>query len=310
MNHSKTNLSLIAAAVCTLGVVGADHAAASTYSTNFENFSLGGDTSGSNPLISDPSLTSNNWRGNGSSGLADNGVPGSQYDGEIVNTGTPNGKAYRLSNAKVSGNYDATHASTPILDLAGESSTTASLSTFRFSLDFKSAVNLLQEGLVIDVTPFSAGTADRQGILRITDDATNGFSIGWWEVKSDESFNFVTVASGLARDSWHNVEVTMDFVDGDDNDSVTIDLNGNGSPVTGLKTWENADFYTSKKSVDGLIFRVASPADYNANTGGVAALDGYGVFFDNLTLAVIPEPASLSLLALGGLAMPRRRRDR
>jgi hypothetical protein len=306
MNTMRTKVSTIVAITSLLvGGLAATAQAQSSYSTDFENFALGGDTSGSNPLISDPALTSNNWRGNGSSGLADNGVPGSLYDGEIVDTGTPYGQAYRLSNAKVSGNYDQTHAATPTVGLVGESSTSATLDTFKFSFDFKAAVNALQDGLNIDVTPFESNSANRQGILKITDDPTDGFSVGWLEFQSGGVFNLATIATGLARDAWHSLDVTMVFADGADNDSVTIDLNG--SPTAGLQTWENAGFYSSAVAVDSLIYRVSNPFDSQANTGGVAALDDGGVFFDNVSVAAVPEPASLSLLAIGGLALLRRR---
>jgi MYXO-CTERM domain-containing protein len=277
---------------------------ATTYSTDFENFVLGADLSSSNPIISDPALGANNWRGNGASGLADNGVPGSLYDGEIVDTGTSNGLAYRLSNAKVSGNYDTTHAASPTVTPIGESANGNLPGTFSFSFDFRSAVNSLQDGLVIDVTPFQANSSNRQGIVRITDDPTDGLSVGWWEV--DGGFNFVSLDTGLARDEWHSVSVDMNFVEGAANDFVSISVNG-GTAAT-LNTWEG--FYPTTTPVDSVIFRVASPADFSANTGGVAALDGGGIFIDNLSITAVPvpTPGSVGVLGLAGFAATRRRR--
>ena len=305
MTRLTFGVLMTCAILLALGVM-TSSAHAELYSTDFENFALGGDTtSGTTPLITDPALSSNNWRGDGYSGLADNGVENSSYDGEIVNTGSPNGKAYRLSNAKVSGNYDITHASTPTVGLVGESSTTAGWSTFNFSVDFKAAVDGLQDGLVIDVTPNTAGTANRQGILYITDDETNGFSV-WWSQFDNGSYENVELATGLSRADWHSIEVTMDFVDGESNDLVSIDLNS--SSTTGLTTWESASFYSSAVAVDSVVFRAVNPIDTGNNTGGVSALDGDGVLFDNLTVSAVPEPATMGLLALGGLALLRRRR--
>jgi hypothetical protein len=267
------------------------------YETDFENFALGGDTSAA-PLITDPALSSNNWRGNGSSGLADNGVPGSEYDGEIAYTDVSNtNKAYRLSNAKVSGNYDTTHAATPILNAVGETGSGGTPGTFSFSFDFLSVSPTLQDGLVIDVTPFAAGTSNRQGIVRISDNGTDGLSVGWWEV--DGNFNFVSLGTGLSRTDWHSISVTMNFLDGAANDTVSIDLNGN--TIVGMTTWEG--FYPAAEEVDSVIFRVSGP------TGGVAALDGGGIYFDNLAVAV-PEPSTYALLAgaLVLLAASLRRR--
>lgn len=44
-----------------------------------------------------------------------------------------------------------------------------------------------------------------------------------------------------------------------------------------------------------------------ATTGGDAA--GTNMFYDNVSVTVIPEPGSLALLGLGGLALMRRRRS-
>ncbi|QDU72884.1 hypothetical protein [Mucisphaera calidilacus] len=297
------SISTLAAVAC----MAAPTLAASSYTTDFENFSLGSDTTGSNPLITDPAAGSNNWRGNGSSGLADNGVPGSQYDGEIADTGTSSGKAYRLSNAKVSGNYDTTHASTPTVDAVGETGTIGTPGTFSFSFDFRSVLDTVQEGLSIDVTPFQAGTASRQGILRFTDDGTDGLSVGWWEVDNG-SFNFIQLATGLARDAWHSVEVDMTFIDGLANDLVSIDLNGS---VTSTTTWETYSGYNSPVAIDSVIFRVVNPVDFSSNTGGVAALDDGGLYFDNLSVsaapAVVPTPAAFGAGMIGLLAVATRR---
>jgi hypothetical protein len=293
-------------ATAALALTAASSASAVSYTTDFENFALGADLSNA-PLISDPALVSNNWRGNGASGLANNGVSGSTYDGEIADTAGPNGKAYRLSNAKVSGNYDTTHAATPTVDLIGESTSSGTPGVFSFEFDFKSVSPTYQDGLSIDVTPTRAGSASRQGILRILEDSTNGLTVGWWEVLGNGGFNFVELASGLSRTDWHTISVDMTFADGTDNDSVSVLVNG--TPTTGLKTWENYSGYAGAEAIDSVIFRVANPVDFNTNTGGVAALDGGGVYFDNLTVSAVPEPTSLALLGLGAAVLYRRRRS-
>lgn len=293
--------------------------AESSYSTNFENFALGGDTSHTNPLITDPALTTNNWRGNGASGLADNSVSGSEYDGEIVDTGSPYGKAYRLSNAKVSGNYDQTHAATPTVDMISETGAGGTNGTFSFSFDFKSASESVQDGLILDVTPFLSNSPSRQGILYITDDTTEGFS-AWWAQFDNGTYGVVELATNLSRTDWHSVTVDMVIGDEANDDAVTINLNG--ATTTGLTTWESASFYDSgSPGLDSLIFRASNPIDTTLNTGGVAALDGGGVYFDNLVVtsteatsaAPVPLPPSaammlVGLVGVGGFGWVRRRK--
>jgi hypothetical protein len=297
---NRLALTAIAAGVA-LGAL-TTGANASSYTTDFENFALGGDTSGSNPLITDPALGANNWRGNGSSGLADNGVEGSTYDGEIVDTGGTHGKAYRLSNAKVSANYDTTHASTPTVTAIGETGSGGTPGSFSFQFDFKSASGALQEGLSIDITPFRSNTAARQGILRITDDETNGLSVGWWEVDNG-SFKFDRIASGLSRSEWHSVSVDMTLLNGSNNDTVSGSVN---SKTFNATTWESYTGYSSPKAIDSVVFRAVNPNDLpDNNTGGVAALDGGGVYFDNLSTTgnVVPVPSAVwgGMILLGGL---------
>ena len=291
--------------------IGAVAQAANTYSTDFENFTLGADVNTNNPMFSDPAQGStNNWRGNGYSGLAANGVAGSQYDGEIVDTDDAlYGQAYRLSNAKVSGNYDKTHAATPTVGPVGESSTLAPYSIFKFSFHFKAATNSVQDGLSIDVTPFKA-LSDRQGILRITDDSTDGFAVRWASFDSTGTYNVQSVETGLARNQWHSIDVTMNFVDGPGND--VVDINLNGTKTSGLDTWEDAFFYSSAVDIDSLVFRAVNPNDFpnDNNTGGVSALDGGGVYFDNVSVSAIPEPTAAALVVLGVAGFGLRRRHR
>lgn len=278
----------------TLVIVGASSAfAAQTFTTTFDEFDPG--------WFFDPNISSavtNGWYGNGTSGTAGDDP---QIDAEIVDL---NGNhVLRLSNATTSGNYGQTHAAPPELPLVGESATGATNRRFVFSFDFKSASPVEQPGLSVGPTGWEAGTASRQALLSITD-GTNGFSVGIWDVDGG-NFRFTTLASGLSRTDWHSIEVDMLFVDGPDNDVVSVTLNG--TTFTGFNTWEG--FYASAAppqppvaGIDTVIFRVAGSP--------VESVRGGGVYFDNLTMSsIIPEPASLSLLGLAGLALLRRQRN-
>lgn len=93
---------------------------------------------------------------------------------------------------------------------------------------------------------------------------------------------------------WHWTEVEL-IVDGS---NVEYYLEGNlilSGTYTGPTT--------------GLIgIGLADPFPSANNSGSLGDGSGTNMIIDNLVVAVIPEPASLSLLGLGGLAMLRRRR--
>ncbi len=76
--------------------------------------------------------------------------------------------------------------------------------------------------------------------------------------------------------------------------TVTIDLGADGS-IDG--TFVSAGAPSASPFVD---LRFGGPSNLSSAGGGAS--------FDNISLEVIPEPATLSLLALGGVAVLRRRR--
>ncbi len=302
MTHRYVGLVLMASilAFCLTATSSADELV--NYSTDFENFELGhlDPQVNGTPIINDPDPDLN-WRGDGLTGLGGQ----EDYDADIVDL--DGNQAFRISNpdSAATGNYDVTHPATPALTKIGETGSGGTLGTFSFGFDFMAASSELQEGLQINVTPFESGTASRHGILRISDDADDGFSVGWWETNDSGGFNFLDLATDLDRATWHTVSVSMTLLDGADNDLVEVDLNGT---VTNTTTWEgyyrNAGGVQPETApVDSLIFRIP--------TG--SGPEGGGVYFDNLstTASAVPEPASLAIwggLSGIGLVLARRRR--
>jgi hypothetical protein len=183
---------------------------------------------------------------------------------------------------------------------------------FRFLLRFKSASTNVQDGLKLDVTPFDYDTASRQGILRITDNYTDGFSVGWWDVIDNGSgsydFQFTDLGTNLDRDTWYDIFVTMTFNDGALDDKVTVNFSGNS---TEFNSWERyyetfGGVQPSLAPVDSVILRAS---DYN---NPVASLQGGGVYFDDFTMEVsnVPIPGGLWLFVTGILGFVGYRRKR
>lgn len=126
--------------------------------------------------------------------------------------------------------------------------------------------------------------ADTNDNLWIAD--TTAFD-GWWAMQWDQNgqassyyFDFgVAVTPGV----WQHVKYTLNMPAG----SATVDIDG-------------TSFSSSHPdlTIDGIVFE-NEPTD----AGGA----GGPIYIDNLRVVETPEPASLALLALGGLALARRR---
>lgn len=87
------------------------------------------------------------------------------------------------------------------------------------------------------------------------------------------------------RDTWHDVEFLFDT------DNQLFDLSIDGSPVA-----SNYDF------LDSSVTNIAGVAvqEYGGLTGG-------GIYYDDLSVNIIPEPTTMSLIALAGLVLLGRR---
>ncbi|MGF1453368.1 MAG: hypothetical protein ACFB21_15005 [Opitutales bacterium] len=276
--------------------------ALTSYSTGFENLSTLAPGSRANgaPLVQ-PS--SEGWRGDGLTGLGGQ----NSYDAEIVSVAGNNVLRMANSLGSTTGNYDVTHPSTPALMKVGESSVGATPGSFSFSFDFQAAIDTVQSGLQIDVTPFESGTASRQSLIRILDDQTDGLSLGVFDTNAAGAFSFTPLATNLDRTAWHTVTGELFLNNGVDNDQMSISING--GPEFLLGSWEG--YYRSFTSqdtapVDSLIFRMST------ESSGVAR--GNGVYFDNVSTVVspIPEPsvylAGLTAVGVLGSVCWKRRK--
>lgn len=247
----------------------------------------------------------------------------SSWDEEVVDDGTGN-LAWRVSNAVTGGSFgDMPLAprpggvvADPTIDavnglpneFAGESSTGATHNQFIGSFRFRSATGTPQSGASVTVSADN-GIGGRHGFIDIEDSsvATSGIDLITYDVNPDGSFsNAITIASALSYTEWHDFRLEIDFNDGASNDVARYYVNG--SLVHTGTSWE--DYYPNAQPgahpdgvpVQTFIYRVSGGAVPTVLDGGFLIDDV------DIQLGTVPEPGSLALLSLGGLAMLRRRR--
>ena len=241
----------------------------------------------------------NNWSSTGS------------YDQAVVtNSGAPASfalQSLRISNAVTSPAFADQTFSPSLTNEAGETTATnggfsggVRQGRFTGSWSFISTTPALEQaGLSVVVSP-DRGDGARMSWVQM-EDTPSGISINFFDYqRSVGDFVFTNVASGLARNAPHLIEITMDFFDGAENDVVKVYVDG-ALLHTGT-SWE--DFFRdfepggTSRTVDSLLFRV----------GGDAAPDtlGKGFLIDNVMFAsgeiLVGPPTSIDQCKKGGWA--------
>jgi hypothetical protein len=224
----------------------------------------------------------------GWSSLGSAGLGCAQYDHAVVsNSGAPatfGTQSLRISNATTSGCFHDHTFSKSLVNSAGETSadngTTAGgvrQNYFEAQWQFASTVpGAEQPGLSVVASP-DRGDGARMSWVQMADTPT-GLEINFFDYqKSVHDFVSTNVASGLDRTVPHTIKITMNFVDGAEDDVVRVYVDG-VLKHTGT-SWE--DFYREQetnpsRTVDSILFR----------TGGAAAPAtlGKGFLIDNLSL--------------------------
>ncbi len=291
MNRSLTTSVLLTAAM------GATPALADSF-TDFEGFTTGVSVDGQGGWVS-----TGTW------------------DEEVVDDGTGN-TVWRVSNAVTSGAF-GNQPHSPLNggvptdtvtdpdnsmpgEFAGESSTGALNNQFIGSFKFKAATGAPQPGMSVTVSADN-GSGGRQGFIDIEESsvATSGLDIQTFDV--DSGGNFVAVppiATGLAYDEWHEFKLEIDFIDGPDNDVARYYVNG--SLVHTAQSWEQ--YYSNFEAANHPLGVPVQSFMYRLSGGAVPGVDGGGLYIDDVSVALVPEPATMALMGLGGVCMLARRR--
>lgn len=245
-------------------------ASADSVSVDFESYSLG---------------TINSQDGWSSLGAAGSGC--AAYDHAVAsNTGPAEfgAQSLRISNAVASGCFGDQTFSKSLADEAGEmSAQNGSLSGGSRQTHFEAQWSFIsadpsgeQSGLSVVASP-DRGDGARMSWVQMADTPT-GIDVNFYDYQHDAA-NFVQtpVATGLDRTAVHTIKITIDFLDGAENDVVRVYVDGSLAH-TGT-SWE--DYFRDQESnptrtVDSILFRTSTAAPATA---------GKGFFIDNLSLS-------------------------
>ena len=301
------------ATTCALLTIGSAQAAVITYSTSFESpdFTLG-------PISPTGGPTQGGWSGGAQAGFTNNtSDPGSVYDEGITNAVARTG----ANSWHMMRGYDSAGPGTPFTPElavdAGQPSSGAAADNFKATFWVLAADSAGDDSRIMVAGGNPAGTDRSSNYLEIENVAGagltirtyNGVSGGGWTTSE------LLIATGLDATQWHKIELEASFMDGPDNDTWTYRVN-DGAPVVGGAYFETArdNFGFGYETTNRLKFQ-SRHADGNADPSHPTAPYFAGFYFDDLSyevtvpdVAPIPEPSTVGLLALGSIALMRRRR--
>jgi hypothetical protein len=294
---------MMSAAIAMLGVgcaaltplaISHSAAAVTSYSTNFDSMTTGS------------IVGQEGWQN-----LHAGGYP---YVEDVTTAASHSGsQSWLVSNASNDGTVRT--IGTPTFDAVGESSTVfggmPAYNQFTESLWFRSVSTTDDPGLYVSNSLGTAASV-RSTYFRVSEDAGNleFDAIGNWD-PSIGDFAQDPTSTPLTWGAWYQVKETATFVDGADNDTVRyqlLDASGNTVMDTTIGSWEGFYADPSAGAEDS-----PGPIASNQVSWGLAGSPGVqGIYVDDLSVSVgvasVPEPTSLGLLAVGGLALLGRKR--
>ncbi|NUO83961.1 hypothetical protein HUU05_28130, partial [candidate division KSB1 bacterium] len=265
--------------VVTIVLAGAVQVLADLLTINFESYSLG--------------------NVNGQDGWSKTGA----YDVAVVSNtygyATFGTQSLRISNAITSGSFGDHTFSKSLTDEAGESTSSDAYNGglsggtrqpyFEAEWDFASTVpGAEQPGLSVVASP-DRGDGARMSWVQMADTPT-GLEVNFYDYQISAApptgdFVFTNVVSGLDRTVPHRIKITMEFVDGPENDVVKVYVDG-ALLHTGT-SWE--DYFRQNqppgtRTVDAILFRVGGAA--------APATSGKGFLIDNFKSLSGPFPCT------------------
>jgi VCBS repeat-containing protein len=234
----------------------------------FENFDVGPITNGEN-----------GWT-----------VGGSKDQG-VVDLGGDHGHVFKMSSDPSNGDFGGPY-SVPLTPATGEPGTSASYSTATMSFDLKPVNGEDSSRLEVDFG--NTQHTDRNNFMVIESypgvglriavanpDITGDFGSGGGAPPTD----WTEIVSGLDATQWHHIELKVNYVDGPNNDTIDIFVDGvqYGSSITfenyhdslGGTHADNAEAYQT----DSIFFRAGANGGPNDGAGG----QDQGFYFDNVS---------------------------
>jgi len=150
------------------------------------------------------------------------------------------------------------------------------------------------------------------------EEATDGFLGGTQTLPNVLGFGGYVPGSGVAFGAFGAMWFTSDteaLTGGLDVYTLPLDMGGNTLTLTGYMdtTVVNTVSHTFGNSFVAQHFRFDLPEDtytsFKLSSNGPSVVGDSFIDVDNVTVAAVPEPASLSVLGLGALALMRKRRQ-
>lgn len=257
---------------------------ADSYTTNFEN-----------PPFTVGSISGQDSWSNAVNPTYDQGIVANTYG--YTSFGS---QAFRMSDAVTSGSFGDWVFAKPLVNGVGETSATAgtfSVGTrqthFEMKFDIASASpGGQQSGMHVSVSP-DRGDGSRMSYLRFEDN-TDGIHVFFDDVTDPthvvdaDTFNETDIAT-LDRTMPHTIKLTMDTLDGPDNDVVKVWIDG-VLKITGT-SWEDYYRFDSEASAEQSP-RIVKTVIFQSRTGAGPVTNpadlGKGFLFDNFSMTSGP----------------------